>query len=251
MEGYQLFLPLFAAFIGGAILLSRKFSPRWTPILLWIAGGWIGLLIFQNKDPRYSAPLLPACALITAQIFNRKERLLLVLIPFLIVQHYLVSVGVAQLPTTVVLAKGISGPLSWDWNLYTQLYLDLWGPPAREEWPVERVLQKASMNATRDVRLGIIPDIPRFDSQACRLYVDLRRYPVIINPLSTFVEEAFAANDYVLLSEKDQGFLPFYSSDAKRLNDYVLGHPEVFELVESYVLPNGDAVRLYRVSPGG
>ena len=45
----------------------------------------------------------------------------------LLVQHYLVSFGVRRLPETVVLAKGIEGPLSWNWNLYTQRYFDLWG----------------------------------------------------------------------------------------------------------------------------
>ena len=52
LEGSQLFLPLFLAFIAGAILLARNFDRAWMPVVLWIAGGWLGLMLFQNKDPR-------------------------------------------------------------------------------------------------------------------------------------------------------------------------------------------------------
>jgi 4-amino-4-deoxy-L-arabinose transferase-like glycosyltransferase len=57
LEGSQLFLPLSLAFIAGLILLALNFNRHWIPILLWIAGGWLGMLLFQNKDPRYTAPL--------------------------------------------------------------------------------------------------------------------------------------------------------------------------------------------------
>ena len=73
LEGYQLFLPMFVAFIAGAMIVAKNYRPKWTPIILWLIGGWLGLMLFQNKDPRYSAPLLPAVALITARTVQRKE----------------------------------------------------------------------------------------------------------------------------------------------------------------------------------
>ncbi len=76
LEGYQVFLPLFIAFIAGAVLVARRFDPRWAPICFWILSGWFGLMLFQNKDPRYSVPLLPAVALITAKAFEKKQILL-------------------------------------------------------------------------------------------------------------------------------------------------------------------------------
>ena len=109
LEGSQLFLPLFVAFIAGIALLVSNFERRWMPIVLWIAGGWLGLLIFQNKDPRYTAPLLPAVALITGLVFQKKEILVGLLIPVLLFQHYLISFGIPQLPPAVVLARGSSG----------------------------------------------------------------------------------------------------------------------------------------------
>src|SRR5262249_12369259 len=106
LEGSQLFLPLFIAFLAGLVLLVFDFNRTWIPIALWITGGWVGLMLFQNKDPRYTAPLLPAVALIAARPFQKKEFLVALLMPLLLVQHYLVSFGIPHLPPAVVLAKG-------------------------------------------------------------------------------------------------------------------------------------------------
>src|SRR6185436_9812837 len=133
---------------------------RWVPIILWILGGWLGLLIFQNKDPRYTAPLLPAVALITGLVFQKKEILVAILAPVLIFQHYLVSFGIPQLPPAAVLAKGSGGLVSYDWNLYTQHYFG-WGPPAREDWKIEHVLETVAKAGGPTVRIGLVPDIRR------------------------------------------------------------------------------------------
>jgi 4-amino-4-deoxy-L-arabinose transferase-like glycosyltransferase len=246
LEGYQLFLPLFVVFIAGALLVARKFDRAWLPVMLWLAGGWLGLMLFQNKDPRYSAPLLPAVALISAQMFQRKEVLIALLVPFLLFQHYLVSFGVRQLPATVVLAKGVEGPLSWHWNLYTQNYFGLWGPPAREDWQIRRVLEEISAAGGKPVRLGMIPDIPRFDWGAFEFYIALLQVPVMLNRVGIFDESAIKGNDYILLSEKDQGWAPNLA-DLQRINQYILERPDYFHVVESFPLPNGDMIRLYRV----
>jgi hypothetical protein len=249
IEGYQLFLPLFLVLIGGTILLARNFQREWIPIVLWIIGGWLGLMLFQNKDPRYTAPLLPAVALISAQVFQRKEALVMLLVPFLLLQHYLVSFGVRSLPPHVVVAPGLEGPLSWHWNLYTQSYFGLWGAPAKEDWRIEHVLQTVSRPNGPAVRLGMVPDIPRFDSLAFQFYVQLRNLPVTINRLGVFDQGAIASNDYILISEKDQGFEPgsAYTSDLRNINHYIFSHPETFHMVESFTLPNGDVIRLYKV----
>src|SRR5262245_25461721 len=101
LEGYQLFLPLFVAFIAGALTLRKHYNEKWFPILLWLVGGWLGLLLFQNKDPRYSAPLLAAVAIVTASAFRNTKLLTGALLVFLVFQHYLVSFGIRSLPESV------------------------------------------------------------------------------------------------------------------------------------------------------
>jgi 4-amino-4-deoxy-L-arabinose transferase-like glycosyltransferase len=249
LEGSQLFLPLFVALLAGLVLLLFDRKKEWIPILLWLAGGWLGLMLFQNKDPRYTAPLLPAIALIIAQVFQRKESLIALLLPVLLVQHYLVSFGIPQLPAAVVLAKGGDGPITYDWNLYTQRYFG-WGPPAREDWKIEDVLEKVASPQNSVVRLGLVPDIPRFDAQAFMFYTRLKKVPVAINRLAFFDEPSIVNNDYILASEKDSGFEPgsFFTSDLKHINQYLARRSDLFQTLETFSLPNGDVIRLYKVA---
>jgi 4-amino-4-deoxy-L-arabinose transferase-like glycosyltransferase len=246
LEGYQLFLPLFIAFVVGAILLALRFDRQWLPIVLWIIGGWLGLMMVQNKDPRYTAPLLPAVALITAQIFQRKEILIVAFIPLLLFQHYLISFGIPRLPETIVLARGVEGPLSWDWNVYSQNYFRLWGAPAREDWQIQHVLDSVSRGPD-PVRLGIVPDIPRFDSQAFEFYIALDKRPVTLNRLRVFDAAFIGNNDYILVSETDQGWAPNFSRDLSQINKYIRDSG-AFRMIESFPLPNGDIIRLYKVA---
>jgi 4-amino-4-deoxy-L-arabinose transferase-like glycosyltransferase len=245
LEGYQLFFPLFVAFIAGAVILKKRLTGDWIAILLWIVGGWLGLMLFRNKDPRYDAPLLPAVALITALAFERRRVLTAALLLFLGFQHYLVSFGIRTLPQAVVLMKGVEGPLSWDWNLYTQSYFGLWGRPAREDWKIEHVLQEVCA-PNRRVQLGLVPDIPRFDSFAFQFYIDLLRLPVHLRRNVIFDEPGIVENDYVLIAETD---LPHSAASAwdHRINSYILSHPEKFQMVERFPLPSGDVIQLYRV----
>ena len=64
-----------------------------------------------------------------------------------------------------------------DWNVYRQNYFG-WGPPAREDWKIEEVLKKVTASNERPVRLGMTPDIPRFDVLAFEFYITLKKVPV-------------------------------------------------------------------------
>jgi 4-amino-4-deoxy-L-arabinose transferase-like glycosyltransferase len=247
LEGYQLFLPLFATFIAGLVLVWKRGDERWIPLVLWILGGWLGLMLFQNKDPRYSAPLLPAVALISALVFIRRHALTYALFAFLVFQHYLVSFGIQALPDSIVLMRGTESQLSWHWNLYTQSYFGLWGPPAREDWKIEHVLDEVARDSgNAGVRLGIVPDIPRFDSQAFQFYVDLRNAPVRLNRIQMLSEQAITANDYLLVAKNDQEHAASFAPD-KRVGDFIITHPERFQMTESFPLPNGDVISMFKV----
>jgi hypothetical protein len=248
LEGYQLFLPLFVLFLIGAFRLAGSFDRSWLPIILWIAGGWLGLLLMQNKDPRYSMPVLPAVALVTAQLFASKKHGVTLLLSFLLFQHYLVSFGISRLPDAVVLAEGSTGPHSWHWNLYTQHYAGLWGKPAPDEWKIDYVLSKVASPAGSRRRLGIIPDIPCFDAWAFEYAIALRKADVVVNRLSIFDEASIRQNDFILVSEGDQGFVKYFTPDLERVNEYVMADEQTFQFVESFRLHTGDNIRLYKVA---
>src|SRR5262249_45911990 len=250
LEGYQVFLPLFAAFVAGAWVLWRRKNEAWVPVLLWLIGGWLGLMLFRNKDPRYSVPFLPAVALITANVFEVRPVLISALLPFLLIQHYLVSFGVRRLPDKVVIMQGVKGPLSYDWNLYTQTYFGLWGPPAREDWKIQHVIDRVFSGDRRPVRLGIAPNIARFDPVAFEFYIALENRPITINRLWHFDPSAIANNEFVLISEENDGedsIQAVLSPDLHRTNEYVFEHPDAFHLLDRFALPNGVMIRLYKV----
>lgn len=247
LEGYQVFLPLFALFLLGAVRVARHYRPAWTPIALWLAGGWLGLLVFQNKDPRYSTPMLPAVALVTASIFEKRPAAAVWLAPLLLFQHYMVSFGIPALPPRIVLAEGTGGPLPWSWNLYTQQYFDLLGPPAHEDWRIGYVLDRVGGRGAETVRLGMVPDIPRFDWSAFELQIALDGLPVKIHRLFEVNEAALADNDFILVDES--GRATYSAPNVQDIRGHIEAHPERFHLMESFSLPDGEVIRLYRLRP--
>ena len=229
------------SFLAGASHASKTYNEKWLPILLWIVGGWLGLLLFQNKDPRYSAPLLAAVAVITASAFRNAKLLTGALLVFLVFQHYLVSFGIKSLPESVVLMKGAESQLSWHWNLYTQLYFGLWGPPARENWKIEHVL-----NTVGRGRLGLVPDIPRFDSQAFLFYIELHKLPIQLNRVAVFDPAAIQANDYLLIPQTTEEHAASFAPDP-RITEYIRQQSAGFQVADEFSLPNGEVIRLYKV----
>ena len=78
--------------------------------------------------------------------------------------------------------------------------------------------------------------------------------PALLAPMSrawgqASDEATIASNDYILVSTKDAGFEAgsFFTADLKSINHYIIGRPESFHTVETFPLPNGDMIRLYRV----
>ena len=245
LEGSLLFLPLFMAFLAGVLALIRS-RRSWTPLALYLFGGWFGLMILPNHDPRYAAAALPAVAVITAAAFEKRTVAQIVLVVLLAFQHVLVSFGIPQLPERVVLMEGPNGPVRYDWNLYTQSYFGLWGKPEKQDWRIEHVLQVVSTDASRPATLGLIPDLPRFDVPAFQFYIDRDRYPVVIRRQYLPEEADVRKNDYLLMSRGEQTAFASPAPHAYEINAYILAHPELFRLVETFSLPNGEIIRLYR-----
>jgi hypothetical protein len=143
--------------------------------------------------------------------------------------------------------RGSEAQLSWHWNLYTQSYFGLWGPPAREDWKIEHVIAQVSKpERTPHVRLGIVPDIPRFDSQAFQFYVELLKAPVQLSRIQLLNEPAIMGNDYVLIAKNDQEHAASFAPDA-RVNGFITAHPERFQIADTFPLPNGNVIALYKV----
>jgi hypothetical protein len=167
---------------------------------------------------------------------------------FLLFQHIVVSFGIPSLPERVVLARGPAGPVPYDWNLYTQSYFGLWGEPKDQDWQIEHVLEVITADAVeRDhpVRLGLVPDLPRFDLPAFRFYIGVNKLPVVIERVFAAEEAAILQNDYVLTSLSAQTAFGSLAPHAVEINAYIFLHPDRFRMIDRFSLPNGESIRLY------
>jgi 4-amino-4-deoxy-L-arabinose transferase-like glycosyltransferase len=253
LEGSLLFLPLFIAFLMGVSVVARRgrsdsFS-KWTPLVLYLLFGWLGLLLLPNKDPRYAVPLLPGVAVVTTVAFERKKTAQIVLVGFLVFQHALVSFGIPLLPERVTLIEGPASPVRYDWNLYTQTYFGLWGRPEQQDWQIEHVLNAVLADAERaphPVKLGLIPDLPRFDLQAFQFAIELNRYPVVLSRAFAADESDLLGYDYLLMSLGQQTAFGSPAPHAAEINAYIFDRPERFRMVDTFTLPSGETIRLYR-----
>jgi hypothetical protein len=203
-------------------------------------------MLLPNSDPRYAAGALPAVAVITAAAFERSSIAQAALIAFLVFQHVLVSFGISSLPERIVLSRGTGGVVSYDWNLYSQTYFGLWGKPLREDWQIDRVLQRVSSESAGMVRVGLIPDLPRFDQPAFQFAIDLKHYPVVVGRQSSPEEQSLLSNDYLLMSLGEQTAFGLPAPHAKEINAFILEHADRFQISDEFGLPNGEIIRLYR-----
>jgi hypothetical protein len=122
----------------------------------------------------------------------------------------------------------------------------LWGRPAREDWKILHVLEQVERGGTRRVRLGLVPDIPRFDSQAFDFYIHLLRAPVQLNRITIFDESAILNNDYILVSQSHLKHPASYPGDP-RVDAYIKNQAMRFHMEDSFQLPNSEFIGLYRV----
>jgi 4-amino-4-deoxy-L-arabinose transferase-like glycosyltransferase len=249
LEGSVLFLPLSLLCIAGILLVlrnPRSAFPRWTPLLLSVVGSAIGLMLLPSTDPRYAIGVLPPLAVFAAASFENRKIAQIVLIGILAFQHVLVSFGIPQLPQQIVIRKGPGGPIPFDWNVYSQTYFNLWGPPGREEWHIDRVLRQVAAGASTPVRIGLIPDLPRLDVQAYRFAIELQRYPITIDRQFSPEESSLLENDYLLMSVGKQTAFGSRAPHAEEINAHIRSHPDRFLLVDTFELPSGDTVQLYK-----
>jgi hypothetical protein len=164
-------------------------------------------------------------------------------------QAYAANFGVRWLPQEVVLLRGYSGSLRWDWNLYLQNYFHILGAPRREDWKQEEILRQVVEDArSRGVRpeLALIPDLPRFNSANFHLLARLRGLPMRIahvrgKPAGL---RSFDGFNYVIMTEGEQG-MPWTTATSRALNQILIDDPGTFRLVALYVLPGGNGARLY------
>jgi 4-amino-4-deoxy-L-arabinose transferase-like glycosyltransferase len=259
LEGYQLFAVLFVVAAAGAVVsLRRKLLSDPVFWAVSVAGGWLVFTLLRTKDPRFTMPLIgPLFIGAGAWIASWRQgpgwkAAKLLLVAVLCVQAYAVNFGLRWLPRSVVLMKGYQGSLRWDWNLYLQDYFGILGPPRREDWRQQEILDRIAEHSRQNhgrLTLAVVPDLPRFSAATFHLQAKLKGISLLVDHPQSASEgvRAFDGFSYVLMIDGDQG-MPWTTQAAPALNQIIVDRHDLFRIVQLYPLPNGDYVRLYYVA---
>ncbi len=261
LEGYQLFGMLFLLLLISCFFVWKKRlfkeSPYW---LLSVAGGWLAMTLLRTKDPRFTMPLLGLLMIVPGAWVSswRHSRIAQAarwgIVGFLCLQAYAINFGIGAIPRSVTLLRGYEGSLRWDWNLYLQDYFNILGAPRRENWQQFEILSRVVTDGVSTglrPSLAIVPDLARFNAANFHLYARLRRQPVRVQHIQSRRAglNSFDGFDYVVMTERDQG-MTWSTATSLALNQTIMDQHQTFLLVETYLLPNGDAARLYRIRRG-
>jgi hypothetical protein len=259
LEGYQLFGILFLVVALSCVYAWKRGLIRDRGFLVaTVLGGYLAMSLLRTKDPRFTMPLLGPLLIVagawlqswTGGWWARGLKACLVLV--LCAQAYAANFGLRWLPEEVVLMRGYTGDVRWDWNLYLQHYFHITGPPKREDWKQWEILKQVAGDAqSRAVQpaLALIPDLPRFNAANFNLMARLRGLPVRAGSLRSEPKGvlAFDGYNYVVMTERDQG-IAWTTTRNRALNQIIMDNPQTFLPLGIFPLPDGNRARLYAVN---
>src|SRR4029450_7571129 len=99
-------------------------------------------------------------------------------------------------------------------------------------------------------RRALLSDLPTLHAPHSHPSSRLLGTPLRVDhPQTAAAVRSLDGVDYVLMTEGDQG-MPWTTLASRSLNQIVVDAPQVFRLVEIFLLPSGDSVRLYSVHRG-
>jgi hypothetical protein len=158
----------------------------------------------------------------------------------------MITFGWPQWPDKVTLWKSRALEI----NLFERRYAGQVGPPAREDWKIESILERVAADAAqktiRAPRLGVVPDVTRFNHFDFVLFSKLDSVPVGAERLSTLVNGDIPVQlDYLVLKSGDQGE-PGTTQANPAIQQFLREHPGRFSAVATFDLPDGSLATLFR-----
>ncbi|MEE2822515.1 MAG: glycosyltransferase family 39 protein [Acidobacteriota bacterium] len=172
ISSYFLFLPLTVAFVWSAIfsLKNRGDIPSSVRFLWWwLLGGILFLIFVTPKDPRFALPLAPPLAILILYPWRKQKRWICGIFLFAFVQFLSVSFESPLHPTKIALFETSDSDyqtIQQEWVLYQSHYLEVAGPPRRENWRFEEITK--SMEDAQVV--GFVPSVSHFHPEALQLH---------------------------------------------------------------------------------
>jgi len=265
----QTLLGLAILCVGAAVVLTAQHGPhRGRAMLgLWVLVPYVVFTLsrFGHKDVRFTMPLLPAVALISAMgilsVRGGVSRAMLIALIVLVatIEFVGLTFGLnAWLPSIIP-------PQLWVQigGLRLRAYSEtvhIASPPRAEDWQVHNILRDlltdalVSHSSGRTVMLLVLPNCPFFEVNAFTYYALADHLPVQTTAIAGSLEpsdyeERLLRSDYVVAKTGDQG-PPWTLHHVPEINAalHEPTHPLFarFRPVKQYALPDGSKATLLR-----
>lgn len=225
--------------------------------VVWWAISGLFLLTFciLNKDIRYSMPILPAVALVTASplYWIRSSEgfvVFVTLLGSLALPYYTYSLF-SWPPIHRDIGFG-TGPLYW--NIWKKSYY-YGGSPSAEDWSLTDIIfrmwnERGAVTRENPIRLVLVPFLLRLNQNSISLEALQSGIPIDVYQIGNdprfFDDGRILSRDFLLTKTGDLG-LPFMTSQAVRINDFIANHRDRFEVVQSYPFPDGSTGTLFKI----
>jgi 4-amino-4-deoxy-L-arabinose transferase-like glycosyltransferase len=255
----QMQLPLAVIFAAGLVYSMVRCRKQSLILYLWILSGIACFTLVANKDVRYTAPVLPAAALIsvcwlrefkprasTVQTATRKAvRALKAALVAAIAAWAFVSFWNAQWPRAGW-GTAIDTP-RYRWMVFARNYYGFDHRPLDNDWSVPEIVDTVSKRQTGPSVLGVVVNLPYLNPSSVALYARLlttqRAAPPLVD-VRWVVEPSMIDRlndcDYILvrtgLDKAD--WVAAVERDVEQL---VRGNPDRFIREASFPIPLTDA----------
>lgn len=172
LASQQLQLPLFAIFLIGLVASAVWYKRESIPLYLCIAGGLTAFSLIANKDARYTIPILPAVALLSACWIGRikAEWIKRAAIAVTII---LGAVNFSQAHWPINREDIYYDSTNFRWAFLGKNFLHYDGRPSEDDWSFPAMLEAIGNRCEHKrgiVRVGVVPNLVNFNPSAFALY---------------------------------------------------------------------------------
>lgn len=259
----QMQLPLAVIFVGGVIYSVVRCRNQSLILYLWILSGIACFALVANKDVRYTAPVLPAAALLSMcwlrefkprgeEVASRIRRAAGASLVTAIAVWALVSFFNAQWPRAGF-GTAIDTP-RYRWMVFARNYYGFDHRPLNDDWSVPEIVRAvSSRQAASPPVLGVVVNLPYLSPSSVAIYSRLmtsnRAGPPMIDVRwvnETSMIDRIDDCDYILVRtglDKADWVAPV-EREADRL---ILSNPDRFTRAASFPIPlDGAEAVVYR-----
>ncbi|MBI5831040.1 MAG: glycosyltransferase family 39 protein [Armatimonadetes bacterium] len=258
----QIFLPLALLGLAGTVRACRRWHRHagTDQLLAWVVLGMVMLTPVANKDPRFSMPLLPALAVLTASLLASDDGRWR---PWQgIVAAGIVLLGLLQWQGVATGIPGLPARVGPAWAPFYAQEPHLARHPSHGEWPHEALARDIARVTPAGGRVGVVPNAPLVSELSVRYWVQRQMMPYLMDrDRSLTVEKAShqgqAATVASLVADRYDSLLLLTGrqgvhaevAEATMANlrrDWNL-FAKKYALVSEYKLPEGETISLYEL----